>query len=88
MKYRKSELPKAYVYIVECKDRTLYTGWTKDINKRINEHNKGKGSKYTRSRLPVTLRYFEELETKVQALKREYQIKQLSRKDKINLYKE
>lgn len=75
----------AYVYIVECKDKTLYTGWTTDINRRLKEHNQGIGSKYTRSRFPVVLRYLEEFETNREAMKREYEIKKLCRKDKIKL---
>ena len=75
-----------YVYIVECKDSTLYTGWTTDIQRRIKEHNKGKGAKYTRSRYPVVLKHYEEFDTKQEAMKREYEIKQLTRKKKIELF--
>lgn len=75
-----------YVYIVECKDKTLYTGYTTDINRRINEHNEGRGCKYTRSRYPVKLKYFEQYETKNEAMKREYEIKQLTRKEKVKLF--
>ncbi|AFS79419.1 GIY-YIG domain protein [Gottschalkia acidurici 9a] len=64
-----------YVYIVECKDGTLYTGWTTDLKRRISEHNSGKGAKYTRARGPVKLKYFEKFDTKQEAMKREYQIK-------------
>lgn len=74
-----------YVYIVECKDATLYTGWTTDIEKRIKRHNCGKGAKYTRTRFPVELKYFEEFDSKEEALKREYFIKQLSRQEKLKL---
>lgn len=74
-----------YVYIIQCCDGTYYTGWTIDLEKRISEHNQGKGSKYTRGRLPVTLRYYEEFDTKEKAMKKEYFIKQLSRKEKENL---
>ena len=74
-----------YVYILECSDKTLYTGWTVDINNRLKLHNKGKASKYTRSRLPVKLVYVEEYENKVQAQKREWKIKQLKRKEKLKL---
>lgn len=73
-----------YVYIVNCqKDNTLYTGITNNLTKRITTHNKGKGSKYTRSRLPVILLYSFEVETKSQALVFEYKIKQLSKKNKL-----
>ncbi|WHH61087.1 GIY-YIG nuclease family protein [Petroclostridium sp. X23] len=75
-----------YVYIIECIDKTLYTGWTTDIHRRISEHNQGKGAKYTRSRYPVKLVYFEEYTTKQEATKREYEIKQLSRKEKLKLF--
>ncbi len=76
-----------YVYIVECKDKTLYTGWTTDIERRLKEHNKGIGSKYTRSRCPVTLKYLEKFETNREAMKRECEIKKLCRKDKLKLFK-
>ncbi|WP_251860849.1 GIY-YIG nuclease family protein [Clostridium sp. Marseille-Q2269] len=75
----------AYVYILECKDGTLYTGWTTDIERRISEHNKGTGAKYTRARRPVVLKYFEKFNTNREAMKREYEIKTFSRKDKIKL---
>ena len=71
-----------YTYIVECKDGTLYTGWTTDLERRMKAHNSGKGAKYTRSRLPVVLRYYESFETKQEAMRREYEIKQLTRKEK------
>ncbi len=74
-----------YVYILECKDGTLYTGWTINLDNRLAEHNQGKGAKYTRSRAPVVLKYFESLSTKKEALQREYFIKQLSREEKLKL---
>ncbi len=74
-----------YTYIVECKDKTLYTGWTNDLQKRIKTHNDGKGAKYTKSRLPVQLVYYEVYETKQEAMRREYEIKQLTRKQKKKL---
>ena len=76
---------KNYVYILRCADDTLYCGWTNDLDKRIKVHQSGKGAKYTRARLPVTLEYFEELETSVEAQKREYEIKQMTRKAKLKL---
>ena len=76
-----------YTYIVECRDKTLYTGWTTDLEKRIRMHNEGKGAKYTKSRAPVRLVYYEQYETKQEALKRAYAIKQLSRKEKLALIK-
>ncbi len=74
-----------YVYIVACKDGTLYTGWTTNIENRIKQHNRGKGAKYTRNRFPVELKYYEQFETKTEALRREYRIKQLTRNEKLNL---
>lgn len=76
-----------YVYILECSDKTYYTGWTTNLENRINTHNMGKGAKYTRARLPVKLAYYEEFETKSLAMKREYAIKKLSRKEKMELIK-
>lgn len=73
---------KHYVYIVECVDKTYYTGYTNNIIKRIDKHNSGTGAKYTKTRRPVKLLYKEEFDTKSEAMKREYAIKQLSRKQK------
>lgn len=69
-----------FTYIVKCADNTFYTGWTTDLLKRIATHNQGKGAKYTKSRLPVALVYYEEFHSKQEAMKREYQIKHYSRK--------
>ncbi|MHC1750317.1 MAG: GIY-YIG nuclease family protein [Cellulosilyticaceae bacterium] len=77
-----------WVYIVECSDHTYYTGYTNDLKKRINTHNTGKGAKYTRGRVPVTLLYFEEFLEKQDALKREIAIKKLTRVQKEYLIKE
>lgn len=71
-----------YTYIVKCSDGSLYTGWTTDIEKRIEAHNSGRGAKYTKSRRPVTLVYYEEFATKEEAMKREYAIKQMKREKK------
>ena len=76
---------KAYTYMLECRDGSLYTGWTNNLEKRVACHNAGKGGKYTASRLPVKLVYYETFETKQEAMRREYAIKQLSRKEKIKL---
>lgn len=73
-----------YTYIVKCSDETLYTGWTNNLKKRLEAHNSGKGAKYTKRR-PVELVYFEEYDTKQEAMKREYAIKQLSRQKKLAL---
>ena len=74
-----------YTYILECSDGTLYCGWTNNLEKRLKAHNEGKGAKYTRSRLPVRLVYFEEFENSIDAQKREYRIKRLSRDKKLKL---
>lgn len=74
-----------YTYIVKCRDGSLYTGWTTDLEKRIRVHNSGKGAKYTRSRGPVELVYYEKFETKALAMRREYEIKQLNHKEKERL---
>ena len=74
-----------YTYILQCSDGTYYTGWTNDLEKRIAAHNIGKGAKYTKSRSPGTMAYYEMFATKEEAMKREYAIKQLNRKKKIEL---
>lgn len=76
-----------YTYILKCKDDSLYTGCTNDLKKRITSHNAGKGAKYTKARRPVELVYYEEFQTREEAMKREYAIKQLSRKEKEALIK-
>lgn len=77
-----------YVYILECRDGTLYTGITDDIPRRLKAHEAGKGAKYTRGRGPLLLRYQETCEDHAQALRREFQIKALSRKEKFALFTE
>ncbi len=74
-----------FVYIVKCKDNTLYTGYTTDLDRRVTEHNKGIGAKYTKGRLPVRLVYFEKHDSKSEAMSREYKIKSLSRSKKLKL---
>lgn len=76
-----------YVYIIECSDNTYYTGYTTDIERRVREHNTGKGAKYTRGRTPVKLVYSEEKESQSRAMQREYEIKQLDRTEKETLVK-
>ncbi len=76
-----------YVYILKCSDNTLYTGWTNDLVKRLKAHNSGKGSKYTRNRLPVEFVYLEEFEDKIEAMKKEYFIKRLKKQEKLELIK-
>ncbi|HML38408.1 MAG TPA: GIY-YIG nuclease family protein [Bacillota bacterium] len=74
-----------YVYIVRCADSTLYTGFTTDLEGRMEAHNRGAGAKYTRGRGPVQLLYSEAFTTKGEALKREIQIKKLKRTGKLKL---
>lgn len=74
-----------YVYILECSDGTLYTGITTDLDKRLKTHNNGKGAKYTKTRLPVVLKASFEAEDRSSASKEEYRIKQLTRKQKLEL---
>ncbi len=77
-----------FVYFLQCADESLYCGYTKDLSRRLNEHNDSKkGAKYTRAKRPVTLVYFEEYATLSEALKREYQLKQLSNQAKQALIK-
>jgi putative endonuclease len=76
-----------FVYILECTDQTLYTGWTTDINRRLVAHNAGRGARYTRQRGPVRLVYLEEVADHRAALKRERQIKRLPRTEKLKLLK-
>lgn len=73
------------VYILECSDQTLYTGITNDLTRRLAKHNAGQGAKYTKGRAPLKLVYSESCKDKSKALKREIQIKALSRAKKIAL---
>lgn len=77
-----------YVYILRCSDDSLYTGWTNNLEKRISDHNDKKGAKYTKGRTPVVLVYREIFSTKEEAMKREYQIKRYSRREKLKLISE
>lgn len=74
-----------YVYIVECHDGTYYTGYTTDVERRVSEHNDGTGAKYTRGRTPVELVHSETYDSKSTAMSREYEIKQLTRRQKERL---
>lgn len=76
---------KWYLYILRCKDETLYTGITTDVDRRLEAHRSGKGAKYTRGRAPLELVYREECGSHSDALKRELLIKALSRQEKITL---
>jgi putative endonuclease len=79
------ELQREYVYVLQCADGTFYTGWTTDLEHRVAVHNSGKGAKYTRSRLPVELVYYELYEDRSVAKRREYAIKKLTRAEKEKL---
>ena len=74
-----------YVYPLRCADDTLYCGWTTDLEHRVRVHNSGRGAKYTRSRTPVKLVYFEEFEDRKEALSREWHLKRLTREQKLAL---
>lgn len=74
-----------YVYMIRCKDGSLYTGWTNNLEKRFRNHCKGKGAKYTRGRGPLELVYYEVFEDKREAMRREYEIKQLKKSEKEKL---
>ncbi len=74
-----------YTYIVKCRDNTYYTGWTKELGRRRKAHDSGTGAKYTRSRRPVRLVYYEAYRTKEEAMRREREIKRMCRKEKEKL---
>jgi len=74
-----------HVYVIECADGTLYTGYTTDVERRVSEHDAGEGAKYTRGRTPVTLRHVESFASKSTAMSREYAIKSLTRTEKLAL---
>ncbi|WP_435073913.1 GIY-YIG nuclease family protein [Halorubrum sp. HHNYT27] len=71
-----------YVYVIECADETLYTGYTTDVERRVAEHDAGDGAKYTRGRTPVTLRHVESFGSRSAAMSREHAIKSLTRAEK------
>ncbi len=80
-----AETGKCFAYMLECSDGSLYTGWTNNLEKRLAAHNAGTGAKYTRSRTPVKLAYFEEFSTKQEAMQREAAIKKMKRPQKLKL---
>ena len=82
---KEEEGKKNYTYILTCADGTYYCGWTNDLDKRLAAHNQGKGAKYTKPRRPVILSYWEAFDTKEEAMRREWAIKRLSRKEKERL---
>jgi putative endonuclease len=79
------KVKKFYLYIIKCSDNSFYTGIATNVEKRLSNHMKGKGSKYVRSRLPFQLVYREEINSMPKALKREMEIKKMSRKEKMAL---
>lgn len=74
-----------YTYMLRCRDDSLYTGWTNDLERRLKAHNFGKGAHYTKARRPCRLVFFERSDTKEEAMRREYRIKQMTRKEKEKL---
>ncbi len=84
-KEAKDSKSKFYTYMLRCADGSLYTGYTTDLEKRVEAHNLGKGAKYTRMRRPVELVYFEEHPSKQEAMRREALIKQMTKKEKEKL---
>ncbi|MDY4079856.1 MAG: GIY-YIG nuclease family protein [Clostridium sp.] len=74
-----------YVYMIRCRDGSLYTGWTNNLEKRFRNHCEGKGAKYTRGRGPLELVYYEVFEDKREAMRREYEIKKLKKSEKEKL---
>ena len=74
-----------YVYVVECSDGTLYTGYTTDVERRVEEHNAGEGAKYTRGRTPVEVVHVEKYATRSEAMSREAEIKKMPREEKERL---
>ncbi len=78
-------MSKHYAYMLRCKDNSIYSGYTNNLDKRLEVHNSGKGAKYTRARLPVKLEYFEEFDNKKEALKREREFKKYSHSEKENI---
>ncbi|CDQ21762.1 putative endonuclease [Halobacillus karajensis] len=71
-----------FVYILRCNDETLYTGYTNNLEARLEKHQNGKGAKYTRGRGPLVLEAYEEFQTKSEALRQEYRMKRMTRKEK------
>lgn len=89
-KFKKLKAPEKdgfYTYILLCDDGTLYTGWTVNLAKRIDTHNSGNGAKYTSIRVPVDLVYYEEFDSRREAMSREWHIKKMTREAKVQLIK-
>lgn len=87
MKKENQERKKHYAYMLRCSDGSIYSGYTTDPHRRKKVHNCGKGAKYTKTRRPVELVYFEEFDNKIDAMKREYAFKQLTHKEKEEIIK-
>lgn len=83
----KQDSHENYTYLLQCADGTLYCGWTNDLDRRLAAHNAGTAAKYTRTRRPVTLVYYERFATKQEAMSREFHIKRLRRREKLQLIK-
>ena len=81
-----ADTPRNFTYLLRCADGTLYCGWTNCLEKRLQAHNQGRGARYTRSRRPVELVYYEVFATKQEAMQREWAIKQMTRKQKLALF--
>jgi len=79
---------KYYAYMVRCSDNSIYSGYTTNLEKRLETHNMGKGAKYTRTRLPVKIEYFEEFDNKIDACKREWKFKKYTHTEKEKIIKE
>ena len=77
-----------YVYVLECADGTLYTGYTTDVERRVAEHDAGEGAKYTRGRTPVEVVLTEGFDTRAAAMRREHEVKALSRREKERLIRD
>jgi len=78
-------VPGHWVYVVECVDGSFYTGYTTDVERRVREHDRGEGAKYTRGRTPVELVHAETFDSKSTAMSREYEVKRLTRAEKDRL---
>lgn len=77
--------PPAFVYVLRCRDGSLYSGWTSDLDRRLEQHRTGRASRYTRARLPVELAWSRQLASRSEAMREEARIKRLSRADKLAL---
>ena len=80
-----SESGANYCYLLRCRDGSLYAGWTNDLDRRVQAHNSGRGAKYTRSRRPVELVYWESFPTRHEAMRRECELKAMTREEKLRL---